>query len=33
VGQFAFGDLSLNETSRSLELFTKQVMPQLEAKA
>jgi hypothetical protein len=32
VGQFAFGDLSPDETSRSLKLFTKQVMPQLEAK-
>ncbi len=33
VGQFAFGDLSPKETSRSLALFTKHVMPQLEAKA
>jgi alkanesulfonate monooxygenase SsuD/methylene tetrahydromethanopterin reductase-like flavin-dependent oxidoreductase (luciferase family) len=31
VGQFAFGDLSPGETTRSLELFTKQVMPQLKA--
>jgi hypothetical protein len=29
VGQFAFGDLSLAETLRSLELFTQRVMPAL----
>jgi alkanesulfonate monooxygenase SsuD/methylene tetrahydromethanopterin reductase-like flavin-dependent oxidoreductase (luciferase family) len=29
VGQFAFGDLSLAETFRSLELFTRRVMPEL----
>ena len=29
VGQFAFGDLSLAETLRSLELFTRRVMPEL----
>lgn len=29
VGQFAFGDLSVTETRRSLELFTNQVMPKL----
>ena len=29
VGQFAFGDLSLAETTRSLELFTRHVMPKL----
>jgi alkanesulfonate monooxygenase SsuD/methylene tetrahydromethanopterin reductase-like flavin-dependent oxidoreductase (luciferase family) len=29
VGQFAFGDLSLAETVRSLEIFTQQVMPAL----
>ena len=29
VGQFAFGDLSLTETLRSLELFTRRVMPEL----
>ncbi|HVO95220.1 MAG TPA: LLM class flavin-dependent oxidoreductase [Terriglobales bacterium] len=31
VGQFAFGDLWPEETMRSLDLFTKQVMPQLKA--
>ena len=30
VGQFAFGDLSPAETTASLELFAKQVMPQLQ---
>jgi alkanesulfonate monooxygenase SsuD/methylene tetrahydromethanopterin reductase-like flavin-dependent oxidoreductase (luciferase family) len=29
VGQFAFGDLSLAETMRSVELFTRYVMPTL----
>ena len=29
VGQFAFGDLSVDETLRSLELFVGEVMPQL----
>jgi alkanesulfonate monooxygenase SsuD/methylene tetrahydromethanopterin reductase-like flavin-dependent oxidoreductase (luciferase family) len=29
VGQFAFGDLSLVETLRSIELFAHEVMPQL----
>ena len=28
-GQFAFGDLSLAETLRSIELFAQEVMPQL----
>ena len=31
VGQFAFGDLSPSETTRSLELFTQHIMPQLKA--
>jgi alkanesulfonate monooxygenase SsuD/methylene tetrahydromethanopterin reductase-like flavin-dependent oxidoreductase (luciferase family) len=29
VGQFAFGDLSLAETLRSIELFAQEVMPRL----
>ena len=29
VGQFAFGDLSLAESLRSVELFRKHVMPKL----
>jgi alkanesulfonate monooxygenase SsuD/methylene tetrahydromethanopterin reductase-like flavin-dependent oxidoreductase (luciferase family) len=29
VGQFAFGDLSLNESLRSVDLFTRHVMPAL----
>jgi alkanesulfonate monooxygenase SsuD/methylene tetrahydromethanopterin reductase-like flavin-dependent oxidoreductase (luciferase family) len=29
VGQFAFGDLSLSEILRSLEFFTRHVMPEL----
>jgi alkanesulfonate monooxygenase SsuD/methylene tetrahydromethanopterin reductase-like flavin-dependent oxidoreductase (luciferase family) len=29
VGQFAFGDLTLGETLRSIELFTREVMPAL----
>ena len=29
LGQFAFGDLSLEESLRSLELFTRHVMPEL----
>jgi alkanesulfonate monooxygenase SsuD/methylene tetrahydromethanopterin reductase-like flavin-dependent oxidoreductase (luciferase family) len=29
VGQFAFGDLTLAETTRSVELFAKEVMPAL----
>ena len=32
VGQFAFGDLSLSESLRSVELFTRHVMPPLMAK-
>ncbi len=32
VGQFAFGDLSLVESLRSVELFTRHVMPTLMAK-
>ena len=31
VGQFAFGDLTLAETLRSIELFARDVMPQLVA--
>jgi len=31
VGQFAFGDLSLAESLRSVELFTRLVMPALRA--
>jgi alkanesulfonate monooxygenase SsuD/methylene tetrahydromethanopterin reductase-like flavin-dependent oxidoreductase (luciferase family) len=31
VGQFAFGDLSLAETMRSVELFARHVMPRLRA--
>jgi alkanesulfonate monooxygenase SsuD/methylene tetrahydromethanopterin reductase-like flavin-dependent oxidoreductase (luciferase family) len=33
VGQFAFGDLTLEETLRSIELFAHHVMPQLAADA
>lgn len=33
VGQFAFGDLTLAESLRSVELFHQQVMPQLTATA
>jgi hypothetical protein len=29
VGQFAFGDLSLTETLRTVDLFTRHVMPAL----
>jgi hypothetical protein len=29
VGQFAFGDLSLDESLRTVELFKKEVMPTL----
>ena len=29
VGQFAFGDLSIGESLHSVELFTRQVMPEL----
>jgi alkanesulfonate monooxygenase SsuD/methylene tetrahydromethanopterin reductase-like flavin-dependent oxidoreductase (luciferase family) len=29
VGQFAFGDMTLNEALRSIELFTREVMPAL----
>jgi alkanesulfonate monooxygenase SsuD/methylene tetrahydromethanopterin reductase-like flavin-dependent oxidoreductase (luciferase family) len=32
VGQFAFGDLSLAESLRSVELFSKHVMPHLNSK-
>ena len=31
VGQFAFGDLTLAETLRSIELFAREVMPKLQA--
>ena len=31
VGQFAFGDLSLAESLRSVKLFTRRVMPALRA--
>jgi alkanesulfonate monooxygenase SsuD/methylene tetrahydromethanopterin reductase-like flavin-dependent oxidoreductase (luciferase family) len=31
VGQFAFGDLTLDETRRSIELFARDVMPALRA--
>ena len=30
VGQFAFGDLTLAETLRSIELFAREVMPELQ---
>ncbi|MGZ8435892.1 MAG: LLM class flavin-dependent oxidoreductase, partial [Candidatus Binatia bacterium] len=33
VGQFAFGDLSLAESLRTVELFQKEVMPQLKGNA
>jgi alkanesulfonate monooxygenase SsuD/methylene tetrahydromethanopterin reductase-like flavin-dependent oxidoreductase (luciferase family) len=33
VGQFAFGDLSLEECRRSITLFAEQVMPALRAQA
>jgi len=33
VGQFAFGDLSLEDTLRSIELFAHHIMPQLAADA
>jgi len=33
VGQFAFGDLSLDETQRSIALFAREVMPHLQALA
>ena len=33
VGQFAFGDLSLAETLRSVALFTDEVMPALRQRA
>ena len=33
VGQFAFGDLSLAETQRSIALFAHEVMPELQAAA
>jgi hypothetical protein len=29
VGQFVFGDMSLAESTRSIDLFTSQVMPEL----
>jgi alkanesulfonate monooxygenase SsuD/methylene tetrahydromethanopterin reductase-like flavin-dependent oxidoreductase (luciferase family) len=32
VGQFAFGDLSLRECQRSVDLFAREVMPMLQAK-
>jgi hypothetical protein len=31
VGQFAFGDLSLTESLRTVELFRNEVMPQLKS--
>jgi alkanesulfonate monooxygenase SsuD/methylene tetrahydromethanopterin reductase-like flavin-dependent oxidoreductase (luciferase family) len=31
VGQFAFGDLSLAETQRSIELFAREIMPVLQS--
>ena len=31
VGQFAFGDLTLDETLRSIDLFAREVMPALRA--
>ena len=31
VGQFCFGDLSLDEMTRSVELFAAEVMPALRA--
>jgi hypothetical protein len=33
VGQFAFGDLTLQETLRSIGLFADEVMPALRAMA
>lgn len=33
VGQFAFGDLTLAETQRSVALFAREVMPELQAAA
>jgi alkanesulfonate monooxygenase SsuD/methylene tetrahydromethanopterin reductase-like flavin-dependent oxidoreductase (luciferase family) len=33
VGQFAFGDLTLDETLRSIDLFAREVMPALVAQA
>ena len=33
VGQFAFGDLTLAETQRSIALFAHEVMPELQAAA
>ena len=33
VGQFAFGDLTLDETLRSVDLFAADVMPALRADA
>ncbi|HEX2351263.1 MAG TPA: hypothetical protein VHJ16_00675, partial [Xanthobacteraceae bacterium] len=33
VGQFAFGDLTLDETLQSIGLFTSEVVPLLRAKA
>jgi alkanesulfonate monooxygenase SsuD/methylene tetrahydromethanopterin reductase-like flavin-dependent oxidoreductase (luciferase family) len=33
VGQFAFGDLALDETLRSIELFAREVMPALRQQA
>jgi hypothetical protein len=33
VGQFAFGDLSLEETQRSIALFAREVMPELRSVA
>jgi alkanesulfonate monooxygenase SsuD/methylene tetrahydromethanopterin reductase-like flavin-dependent oxidoreductase (luciferase family) len=33
VGQFAFGDLSLAETQRSIALFAREVMPELQSVA
>ena len=33
VGQFAFGDLTLAESLRTVELFQKQVMPKMKGSA
>jgi hypothetical protein len=33
VGQFAFGDLSLAESLRTVELFRKEVMPKMKGSA
>ena len=33
VGQFVFGDISLAEAVQSLELFAREVMPELKARS